>query len=1004
MQSIDTRVGGHQAHWARTAITNASPQPHTLECGRRRDGAAGVLEGRASAQQQQQQQQHLGHVRERLPHPLHLHQLQQQASLVPDWQLTCMISSAGSCLELQQVIAAHRHHFVPLHTAAAWAKLAKLVTRQQRQSQLLPQQRQQLHCFTHTVLLPLLSQHAHALSPRSLSNVTWALGKLELLPPKPLLLLLQQKLAAAAVAGMLEPQHISSVLYAIAQWQQQQWWCAVLPQGQSGSSPTPSAAAVRAGIGISSSFIDLLMGAAEASFHHFGPQALSNSLYAAAVLQLQPSQTWQQSFWQRSGSSENLAAAEPQHVSNMLYAAARLKLRPPQCWQAAVLADSALKLQHSTSQGCSNMLWAVARLGWGSAVLAGSRTRGGSGSGSSSADCESSSSGGGSRSSSICWLDVFFVSTMGQLGMFSAQGITNCCWALGKMQQQQQQRQLADLPHFSGWLQRLLAVSQSQLAGFTPLQLSNTIWGLATCISSSSSMAAWLQSFLQASGPKLLGFSMHDASQTLVALAKLHIHPSSSWMNLFELLLLQHVESCDSQVIANSMWAMNRLRHDPSQRLLQALLPEVCRRLIMSAPINLSASSSVGDNSSSSSSSSSSIGSRSSSTATCFTEQGLTVLLLSLVKVAPPSDIPGDFWTVVAHTVVTTNDSVDGDDAGDGGQQVSDSGLVTATRSGRKQQQGGSDGSAHGSVTVTATNSTTSSSSSSSNNSTCDSTYGNGSCAHAGAALSTFAPQSVAALAGAAALSGSEQGEVLVTAGLHRLAQCILHDQQQQQQHHVSLLDVSMVLWAAARLQLQPSAALLLLLTNHALHLLQCQASGSSSSSSSTTVGTVQQECGKPVGAVIYALAVMGFHPGSVWFERWWRATKPLLAGLKPWTLAMLLWGSVWLEQVPPWHWTLAWSQAWQQQQQQQQQQQFAVARQVAAAAGKQGMRVADSAVAAAGAPVGKARPRQDCSSSSCNHSRSGKSSSCKGSSRDAAVLLKLCQLLCGVGSSMPSA
>jgi hypothetical protein len=286
--------------------------------------------------------------------PVH-HQFGEQAPAVADWQLTCKITSVGSWQELQQVITVYEQQFVPLHTAAAWAKLAKLVSRQRRQSALLPQHRQQLYSLTSTVLLPLLSQHANALSPRSTSNVTWALSKLGVLPPKPLLLLLQQKLSSAAAAGMLEPQHISSVLYAVAQWQQQwQQRHAELPEAQAAvqrpSTPAAAAAAVRCSMGISSSFIDALMEAAAEGFHQFGPQALANSLYAAAVLQLQPSLEWQQSFWQHSGSSCNLAAAEPQHVSNMLYAAARLALQPPQDWQAAVLADAALKLPQMTPQ------------------------------------------------------------------------------------------------------------------------------------------------------------------------------------------------------------------------------------------------------------------------------------------------------------------------------------------------------------------------------------------------------------------------------------------------------------------------------------------------------------------------------------------------------------------------------------------------------------------------------------------------------------------------------
>lgn len=119
----------------------------------------------------------------------------------------------------------------------------------------------------------------------------------------------------------------------------------------------------------------------------------------------------------------------------------------------------------------------------------------------------------------------------------------------------------------------------------------------------------------------------------------------------------------------------------------------------------------------------------------------------------------------------------------------------------------------------------------------------------------------------------------------------------------MSLLDVSMVVWSAARLDLQLPHTQLLPLLQHAQSLLPPPTAATATSSSSVSQGGY-----KALWA--YALAVLGYHPASSWFRAWFASTCPLL-------VSMLLSGALWLEEVPPRAWTRAWAAAWQLQQQQ---------------------------------------------------------------------------------------
>jgi hypothetical protein len=77
-------------------------------------------------------------------------------------------------------------------------------------------------------------------------------------------------------------------------------------------------------------------------------QALSNALWALAVLGVRPPRPWL-AAWLRAAAAA-LPAADPQHVSNMLWALARFQIQPGPTWIRAALQAAGLKAPAFTPQ------------------------------------------------------------------------------------------------------------------------------------------------------------------------------------------------------------------------------------------------------------------------------------------------------------------------------------------------------------------------------------------------------------------------------------------------------------------------------------------------------------------------------------------------------------------------------------------------------------------------------------------------------------------------------
>ncbi|EFJ51335.1 hypothetical protein VOLCADRAFT_103585 [Volvox carteri f. nagariensis] len=153
------------------------------------------------------------------------------------------------------------------------------------------------------------------------------------------------------VAPSLEPQHVSSLLYAVAQL------AAARSPGEELEAVSSSSAGGGAsglswvpggdGAGVQR-LVAALLNASLPKLSSFGPQALSNSLYALASLGISPPRSWLRAWL--GASAGQLLRADPQHIANMLWAFARLGYDPGDAWIMAALQAAALKAPAFTMQ------------------------------------------------------------------------------------------------------------------------------------------------------------------------------------------------------------------------------------------------------------------------------------------------------------------------------------------------------------------------------------------------------------------------------------------------------------------------------------------------------------------------------------------------------------------------------------------------------------------------------------------------------------------------------
>lgn len=399
-------------------------------------------------------------------------------------QLTSLIKDASSIADLEQLEQQHGAAFSFIHTSAAFNTAAKVVRRPD------PQQQQRLHRLFARLWQRLQTQ-LDACGTQALSIMFWSCSKVGYTDAALLNTCLARMVRMADGAA---PQHLSNCVYGAA----------LLCQA-------------RAQYRADEQQLLQLVAALVDKRSEAWPQALSNTLWAAAVLQLPvPEQQAHQlvaELVRRSGE------AKAQDVAITLWAAATLQLHIPE-QQAQRLVEVAVERRHAgKAQDVSNTLWAAATMqlrlpGWQAQQLV-------------TAAVERRQEAKPQELSNIMWaaatmqLSLPFSTWRLLLEAFeqkvraaNPQEVSSTLWAAAKGCPDQP---LAD--EQAAVLLRLAeAVRQEQVAQMSPQAVSNSLWALSELYLKPPALVGWLA---RAAKQRAGEMRPQEVCNTATALAKL---------------------------------------------------------------------------------------------------------------------------------------------------------------------------------------------------------------------------------------------------------------------------------------------------------------------------------------------------------------------------------------------------------------------------------------------------------------------------------------------------
>ncbi|KAG2439888.1 hypothetical protein HYH02_010518 [Chlamydomonas schloesseri] len=381
-----------------------------------------------------------------------------------------------------------------------------------------------------------------SLQPQHVSNLLYSLARLQQAAPQVLQLLPD---AAPAGGGGRQPGAVHAFAEAEqygARGKEELQWCeldaaalawalvdAATPMLQAqAQAATDASSAAAAGTG------RLRERPSEDSF---GPQALSNALWALAVLGVCPPRPWL-ATWLRSAATV-LPAADPQHMSNMLWALARFQIQPGASWIRAALQAAALKAPAFTPQGLCNTLWALAKLECADALLE------------LSAPPTSSRPSSSDASLQRPLLLPLLAALRGAAGGCSGQDVANGMWALARLrlllpQAVRLRRRLdvrqgpaatADAVTATAWAvsaalqaagEALLLRSARQLHSYSPQQLANTAWAAERL--ALQPPPEWVAALWPAATAALPAMRSEELVATAMAAVRLRLRPPAEWV------------------------------------------------------------------------------------------------------------------------------------------------------------------------------------------------------------------------------------------------------------------------------------------------------------------------------------------------------------------------------------------------------------------------------------------------------------------------------------------
>ncbi|KAF8071002.1 TBC2 [Scenedesmus sp. PABB004] len=431
-------------------------------------------------------------------------------------------------------------------------------------------------------------RYCHAPAPLSayLADALWGFAKLGHVPGEARLLTWAE--AFAGVAGAADGVSFSQALWALGA-------LALWPGGA-------VMAALAAELGAR-------MRGAGAQAQPLPPRALSNALWACAVLGYAPPPGVLDAVW--AGSAAALGGAPPQALSNLIWSAASLGLAPPAAWMEA-WAAAALEGLRSGAWNAADIAgaaWAMGKLNgdpatrallpplpWRLVLMRAGRAAAGS------ADPrELTGLAWGLTACGVAFSKSFAERLLAEaaakrvhfkarewaqlLAALARQGVTpppawqrcvhaamaprlrfmagldfaTCAWALG---------QLGVQPR-TAWRERFFAESYGRLFLLPPGSASGLVWGLGRL--RWRPPREWQERLFLESYAKLPAFTPGELAGTLHGLARLQLQPPVQWMWQATAVMALAAPDMAPRELTTCLWALSRLRYRPPEAWLAAL-------------------------------------------------------------------------------------------------------------------------------------------------------------------------------------------------------------------------------------------------------------------------------------------------------------------------------------------------------------------------------------------------------------------------------------------------
>lgn len=400
-------------------------------------------------------------------------------------------------------------------------------------------------------LKQLIMERHSELQTRNISNILWALAKMNHHPGDDFLSAMADEIINKARQG--NAQNTANMIWAFAtlnyypgedtmralEWALKD----KLPEFTSQNISNSVLSFAKLEYTPQKSTLDALAEESRRKIRTFTPQALSNTLWGLSKLGMIGNEDFLKII--ASEAIRNVHEFNSQNLANAVWAFATIGVTPSEDFLKIFARESIRKMNEFSPQNISNILWAYAKLGYPCPDL-------------------------------YHAADKQAVSTMAN---FLPQAVSNALWA----------HATADMEPSAAFYSKALSHARQSITQFTPQNLANTTWSIATmrnlpAVKDSPDTPEMIDLIAREVTERLQdsrradAFTRQHLANVVWSWAAIGHDPGKKFLIIMADALVTRAEECNAQEIANSVWAFATLHvyHGP---LFDSMCGEACHRL-----------------------------------------------------------------------------------------------------------------------------------------------------------------------------------------------------------------------------------------------------------------------------------------------------------------------------------------------------------------------------------------------------------------------------------------